>query len=206
MLVWLLFPMRFFVSKAIMSLKTSLAGATAAIGLTALAYPAQAALYNLTYTHGTPVGNPITFSAKLTGTASGQVITVTGFSDAKYNGFSFPSWTYLDTYTGYLVGPSTPGSGVVSLDNSVTNITFGTADFSQIVAFGPAGGTVGNSVIFTSFGFDPTFGADTNSGEETLGTLTVTEISQQPIPEPSAVVALLGLGLGALASKVRKQG
>jgi hypothetical protein len=199
MLSWQVSLTVFFVSKAMMSLKTSLAGAATAIGLTALAYPAQAATYILNYTHGSPVGNPITFSAKLTGTAAGNVITVTGFSNPKYYGTTYTGWTFFDSYSNAFNNTGLPAT--VSLDNSVTDIIFGDFEGGNVsVAFGPAGGVPGKPVVFASSGFAP--GApDTDGGEETLGTLTIVAV-----PEPSAVVAMLGLGLGALASKVRKQG
>ncbi|MCA2710092.1 MAG: PEP-CTERM sorting domain-containing protein [Microcystis sp. M015S2] len=187
-----------------MSVKTSLAGAAAAIGLTALAYPAQAATYTLNYTHGSPVGTPITFSAKLTGMAAWNVITVTGFSNAIYNGTPWnPTPPYVNSYSDFFA--LTALAPLVSLDNSVTDIVFGDTGLNQTVAFGPAQGVPGDIVVFSSFGFTP--GApDTNGAEQPLGTLTITEDTAVAVPEPSAVVAMLGLGLGALASKVRKQG
>jgi len=85
----------------------------------------------------------------------------------------------------------------------VTDIAFGETGLNQIVAFGPAQGVPGDPVIFSSFGFAPD-SPDTGGNEEPLGNLTIGTAA--PVPEPSAVVAMLGLGLGALASKVGKQG
>ena len=116
---------------------------------------------------------------------------------------SYPGWTFLDSYSNAFNNTVLPAK--VSLDNSVTDIVFGDAPGGNVsVAFGPEGGVPGDPVVFASSGFAPD--PDTNGVEETLGTLTITEYTAVAVPEPSAVVAMLGLGLGALASKVRKQG
>ncbi|MFN7339306.1 MAG: PEP-CTERM sorting domain-containing protein, partial [bacterium] len=84
MLSWQVSLTVFFVSKAMMSLKTSLAGAATAIGLTALAYPAQAAQFSFTYNDA---ANMIVLSGILTGNQNTPgVIDITGFSNLVYNG------------------------------------------------------------------------------------------------------------------------
>ena len=231
MLVWPLFPMLFFISKAMMSLKTSLAGAAVAIGLTALAYPAQAAQFSFSYNDP---GKGISFSGILTGTLTGNVINITGFSDLIYGEVPLdsPNWQDdlimstapkalpFDDTLGSPGSPAAPapdpwtGKTVASFDGSVMNfllydnmlsdnIGIGLWDFDDdpntapVLAFtsslsdteaelGPIPGDLGGNVVK----FDPSM----MMWETAL------------IPEPSAVVGLLGLGLGALASKVRKKG
>ncbi len=180
-----------------MSLKTSLAGAATAIGLTALAYPAQAAQFSLSYVD--PANN-ISFSGILTGTATGNIINIDGFSNLVYNNvalaFSTSSGGTVDSY------PSNPGNQAqASFDGSVMNFILFDNGMSDYVGFGP-----GISITGLAFG---------SNVPGVPGDLGGTEVPFDPsnmmwgaalIPEPGAVVGLLGLGLGALASKVIKKG
>ena len=220
--------MLFFISKAMMSLKTSLAGAAVVIGLTALAYPAQAAQFSFTYNDP---GNNISFSGILTGTATGNIIQIIGFSDLIYGGVPLDSANWQDDPImlttpaalpfDTILSPAAPGAPapwtgqtVASFDGSVMNfilldnllsdnIGIGLWDLDNdpmtapVLAFasslidtegylGPITGNLGGNLV----AFDPSM----MMWEAAL------------IPEPSAVVGLLGLGLGALASKVRKKG
>ncbi|WP_253257775.1 PEP-CTERM sorting domain-containing protein [Microcystis aeruginosa] len=218
--------MLFFISKAMMYLKTSLAGAAVAIGLTALAYPAQAAQFSFSYNDP---GNSISFSGILTGTLTGNIIEITGFSDLIYGGVPLDSPNWQDDlimltapaalpFDTTLASPGAPapwtGMTVASFDGSVMNfllidnmssdnIGIGLWDLDNdpmtdpVLAFtsslmdtegylGPITGNLGGNLV----AFDPSM----MMWEAAL------------IPEPSAVVGLLGLGLGALASKVRKKG
>lgn len=181
-----------------MSLKTSLAGAATAIGLTALAYPAQAAQFSFTYNDA---ANTIVLSGILTGNQNTPgVIDITGFSNLVYNGvplpFSTSSGGTVDSY------PSNPGNQAqASFDGSVMNFILFDDVMSDYVGFGP-----GISMMGLAF---------TSSLPGVTGNLGGTELPFDPsnmmweaalIPEPGAVVGLLGLGLGALASKVIKKG
>lgn len=180
-----------------MSLKTSLAGAATAIGLTALAYPAQAAQFSFTYNDAT---NMIVLSGILTGTATGNIIEIDGFSNLVYNGVDLPFSTLsggtVDSYF------SAPGNqATASFDGSVMDFVLFDNAMSDYVGFGP-----GISMIGLAFA---------SSVPGVLGDLGGNELPFDPsnmmweaalIPEPGAVVGLLGLGLGALASKVIKKG
>ncbi|AVQ70071.1 PEP-CTERM sorting domain-containing protein [Microcystis sp. MC19] len=207
MLSWPVSLTVFFVSKAMMSLKTSLAGAATAIGLTALAYPAQAAQFSFTYNDA---ANMIVLSGILTGTATGNIIEIDGFSNLVYNGVPlnttiWESGTTVSDYGGFFNMPNPPAQA--SFDGSVMNfvlvangtndyIGFGTGEFEEL----------GNPAFISNF---PDTGMDITVPDDLMG---VEEAFNQPgwnlqlIPEPSAVVGLLGLGLGALASKVIKKG
>lgn len=200
-----------------MSLKTSLAGAATAIGLTALAYPAQAAVvYDFTYTHGGPT-IPIVVSGRLTGNLGpGGIITITGFSDIIYNGAPLdtdpmewqPGSTAVDSYSNASVGSGAPATASFS-GASLDFILYGSGGQSEYIAFGPAAGVVGDPLIFTSLlDMTNTTPAITNNlgGAEQPFNQPGWSLVAVYIPEPSAVVGLLGLGLGALASKVIKKG
>jgi len=181
-----------------MSLKTSLAGAATAIGLTALAYPAQAAQFSLSYVD---LGKNISFSGILTGTATGNIINITGFSNLVYNGVALP----FSTSSGGMVAPyfTNPGNPAqASFDGSVMNFVLFDSAMSDYVGFGLSS-TTGFGLAFTS------------NVPGVTGDLGGNELPFDPsnmmwgaavIPEPGAVVGLLGLGLGALASKVIKKG
>lgn len=181
-----------------MSLKTSLAGAATAIGLTALAYPAQAAQFSFTYSDA---ANMIVLSGILTGNQNTPgVIDITGFSNLVYNGVALPFSTSsggtVDSY------PSNPGNQAkASFDGSVMDFILFDYAMSEYVGFGPGVGMMG--LAFTS------------NVPGVPGDLGGNELPFDPsnmmwgaalVPEPGAVVGLLGLGLGALASKVIKKG
>jgi hypothetical protein len=200
MLSWQVSLTVFFVSKAMMSLKTSLAGAATAIGLTALAYPAQAAQFSFTYNDA---ANMIVLSGILTGNQNTPgVIDITGFSNLVYNGvplaFSTSSGGTVDSYF------SNPGNQAkASFDGSVMDFVLFDNAMSDFVGFGPAVTAGMMGLAFTS------------NLPSVTGDLGGTELPFDPsnmmweaalIPEPGAVVGLLGLGLGALASKVIKKG
>ena len=185
-----------------MSLKTSLAGAATAIGLTALAYPAQAAQFSFTYNDA---ANMIVLSGILTGNHnSSGVIDMTGFSNLVYNGvplaFSTSSGGTVDSYF------SNPGNqATASFDGSVMDFVLFDDAMSDYVGFG----------LSSDPGFGPAFTSSLANVPGVTKDLGGTELPFDPsnmmwetalIPEPSAVVGLLGLGLGALASKVRKKG
>jgi hypothetical protein len=202
MLSWQVSLTVFFVSKAMMSLKTSLAGAATAIGLTALAYPAQSAQFSFTYTHGGPTA-PIVLSGTLTGTATGNIIDITGFSNLVYNGVPLPfSTSSGGTVAPYPTSPGNPPQA--SFDGSVMNFILYDDMGTDYVGFG-LGSVPGFGLAFTSSitqvavlnnlgGVEEPFDPSNMMWEAAL------------IPEPGAVVGLLGLGLGALASKVIKKG
>jgi len=185
-----------------MSLKTSLAGAATAIGLTALAYPAQSAQFSFTYTHGGPTA-PIVLSGTLTGTATGNIIDITGFSNLVYNGVPLPfSTSSGGTVAPYPTSPGNPPQA--SFDGSVMNFILYDDMGTDYVGFG-LGSVPGFGLAFTSSitqvavlnnlgGVEEPFDPSNMMWEAAL------------IPEPGAVVGLLGLGLGALASKVIKKG
>jgi hypothetical protein len=186
MLSWQVSLTVFFVSKAIMSLKTSLAGAATAIGLTALAYPAQAAQFSFTYNDAT---NMIVLSGILTGTATGNIIDITGFSNLVYNGVALPfSTSSGGTVDSYFSNPGNQAKA--SFDGSVMDFVLFDSGMSDYVGFGPAVTAGMMGLAFTS------------SVPGVTGDLGGNEL---PF-DPSAVVGLLGLGLGALASKVIKKG
>lgn len=185
-----------------MSLKTSLAGAATAIGLTALAYPAQAAQFSFTYNDAT---NMIVLSGILTGTATGNIIDITGFSNLVYNGVALPfSTSSGGTVAPYFTSPisNTPQA---SFDGSVMDFMLYDDMGTDNVGFGP-GSVPGFGLAFTSsLSTVPGVTKDLMGGElpfDPSNMMWETAL----IPEPSAVVGLLGLGLGALASKVRKKG
>ncbi|MBC1197250.1 PEP-CTERM sorting domain-containing protein [Microcystis aeruginosa BLCCF158] len=198
-----------------MSLKTSLAGAATAIGLAALAYPAQAATYYFTYTHGGPTV-PIVVTGTVTGTLSGSLLTVSTVDSLAYNGNTLTGWTVNGSYSVFAGGTPLPPNTNPNLAPIIdvtsaylgTDILFTDATNSgPYIAFGPAGvdpSVNPGGLSFASTSIDPAFGANTNGVEEVFGTFTITPKSTS-VPEPGAVVALLGLGLGALASKIRKQ-
>jgi hypothetical protein len=202
MLSWQVSLTVFFVSKAMMSLKTSLAGAATAIGLTALAYPAQSAQFSFTYTHGGPT-TPIVLSGILTGTATGNIINnITGFSNLVYNGVALP----FSTLTGGMVEPypTVPPNPTIqaSFDGSVMNFMLYDDTGTDYVGF-----------LATPNGVKSFTSSITHVA--VLNDLGGAEVPFDPsnmmweaalIPEPGAVVGLLGLGLGALASKVIKKG
>lgn len=180
-----------------MSLKTSLAGAATAIGLTALAYPAQAAQFSFTYNDA-----GIVLSGILTGmaTGNGNIIEIDGFSNLVYNGvplaFSTSSGGTVDSYP-----PNGGNTAKASFDGSVMDFILFDNGMSEYVGFGP-----GISITGLAFA---------SNVPGVPGDLGGTEVPFDPsnmmwgaalIPEPGAVVGLLGLGLGALASKVIKKG
>ncbi len=226
MLVWPLFPMLFFISKAMMYLKTSLAGAATAIGLTALAYPAQAAQFSFTYNDP---GNSIMFSGILTGTLTGNIIEITGFSDLIYGGVPLDSPNWQDdpimltapealAFDTILGPPNAPapwtGTTVASFDGSVMNFLLMDNMSSDNIGIGlwdldndPMTDPV---LAFTSSLMDTEgyLGLIPGNLEGNLVAFDPSMMMWEAalIPEPSAVVGLLGLGLGALASKVRKKG
>ena len=199
MLSWQVSLTVFFVSKAMMSLKTSLAGAATAIGLTALAYPAQAAQFSFTYNDA---ANMIVLSGILTGNQNTPgVIDITGFSNLVYNGVALPFSTSsggtVDSY------PSNPGSQAqASFDGSVMDFVLFDEPRNDFVAFGLSG-TPGFGLAFSS---NLTGVPGDLGGNEVPFNPSNMNWQLQLIPEPGSVVALLGLGLGALASKVRKKG
>ncbi|WP_253882735.1 PEP-CTERM sorting domain-containing protein [Microcystis aeruginosa] len=193
-----------------MSLKTSLAGAATAIGLTALAYPAQAAQFAFSYTHGGPT-TPIVVTGILEGNLiTPGIIDITGFSNLVYNGVSlnttiWESGTTVSDYGGFFNMANPPAQA--SFDGSVMNfvlvangtndyIGFGTGEFEES----------GNPAFISNF---PDTGMDITVPDDLMGVEEAFDQqgwSLELIPEPSAVVGLLGLGLGALASKVIKKG
>jgi hypothetical protein len=202
MLSWQVSLTVFFVSKAMMSLKTSLAGAATAIGLTALAYPAQSAQFSFTYTHGGPT-TPIVLSGTLTGTATGNIIDITGFSNLVYNGAPLP----FSTLTGGMVEPypTSPGNPPqASFDGSVMNFILYDDMGTDYVGFG-LGSVPGFGLAFTSSITQVAVLNDLMGAEEPFDPSKMMWEAAL-IPEPGAVVGLLGLGLGALASKVIKKG
>jgi hypothetical protein len=195
-----------------MFFKTSVAVATTAIGLTALAYPAQAAQFFFTYTHGGPT-TPIVVTGTLTGDLGpGGIITINGFSDLTYNGVDLdsdpfewqPGSTFVDSYSNQSSGSGVPATASFS-GASMDFVLFSSVSAIQYIGFGPV--VVGNPTIFSSSLSqtitNPPLTNDLDGVEEPFNQ---SGWSIQLIPEPSAVVALLGLGLGALASRVRKQG
>lgn len=184
-----------------MSLKTSLAGAATAIGLTALAYPAQAAQFSLSYVD---LGKNISFSGILTGTATGNIINITGFSNLVYNGVALPfSTSSGGMVASYFTNPGNPAQA--SFDGSVMNFMLYDDMGTDNVGFGP-GGSIAGLAFTTSL---------STIVPPVLNDLMGSEVAFDPsnmmwgaalVPEPGAVVGLLGLGLGALASKVIKKG
>lgn len=185
-----------------MSLKTSLAGAATAIGLTALAYPAQSAQFSFTYTHGGPT-TPIVLSGILTGTATGNIINnITGFSNLVYNGVALP----FSTLTGGMVEPypTVPPNPTIqaSFDGSVMNFMLYDDTGTDYVGFLA---TPNGVKSFTSSITHVAVLNDLGGAEEPFDPSKMMWEAAL-IPEPGAVVGLLGLGLGALASKVIKKG
>lgn len=188
-----------------MSLKTSLAGAATAIGLTALAYPAQAAQFRFTYNDA---ANMIDLTGILTGDLdqiNPSVINITGFSNLVYNDVPLPF--FYPTSSEGEVAPyfnRPPGTQAkASFDGSVMDFVLFDSGMSDFVGFGPAVTAGMTGLAFTS------------NLPGVPGDLGGTEVPFDPsnmmwgaalIPEPGAVVGLLGLGLGALASKVIKKG
>lgn len=200
MLSWQVSLTVFFVSKAMMSLKTSLAGAATAIGLTALAYPAQSAQFSFTYTHGGPT-TPIVLSGILTGTATGNIINITGFSNLVYNGVALPFSTSSDgTVDSYFNAPGNQPQA--SFDGSVMDFMLYDDMGTDNVGFLA---TPNGVKSFTSSITQVAVLNDLGGAEEPFDPSKMMWEAAL-IPEPGAVVGLLGLGLGALASKVIKKG
>jgi hypothetical protein len=200
MLSWQVSLTVFFVSKAMMSLKTSLAGAATAIGLTALAYPAQSAQFSLSYVDP---GNNISFSGILTGTATGNIINITGFSNLVYNGVALP----FSTSSGGMVDSYFTASGnppQASFDGSVMDFMLYDDMGTDNVGFGLSS-VPGFGLAFTSSITQVTVPNDLGGAEVPFDPSNMMWEAAL-IPEPGAVVGLLGLGLGALASKVIKKG
>jgi hypothetical protein len=190
----------FFVSKAMMSLKTSLAGAATAIGLTALAYPAQSAQFSLSYVDP---GNNISFSGILTGTATGNIINITGFSNLVYNGVALPfSTSSGGMVDSYFNAPGNPPQA--SFDGSVMDFMLYDDMGTDNVGFGLSS-VPGFGLAFTSSITQVTVPNDLGGAEVPFDPSNMMWEAAL-IPEPGAVVGLLGLGLGALASKVIKKG
>ncbi|GCA72845.1 hypothetical protein MiYa_04400 [Microcystis aeruginosa NIES-2519] len=210
MLSWPVSLTVFFVSKAMMSLKTSLAGAATAIGLTALAYPAQAAQFAFSYTHGGPT-TPIVVTGILEGNLiTPDIIDIIGFSNLVYNGVSLasdpmvwqPGMTSFDSWSNANIGDGALATASFS-GNSMNFVLFGEAAQSEYIAFGPSGGATIFTSSLTMTMTTPAITGDLMGMEETF---SQPGWNLQLIPEPGAVVGLLGLGLGALASKVIKKG
>jgi hypothetical protein len=201
MLSWQVSLTVFFVSKAMMSLKTSLAGAATAIGLTALAYPAQSAQFSLSYVDP---GNNISFSGILTGTATGNIINITGFSNLVYNGVALPfSTSSGGMVDSYFNAPGNPPQA--SFDGSVMDFMLYDDMGTDNVGFGLSS-VPGFGLAFTSsLSTVPNVTNDLMGGEVPFDPSKMMWEAAL-IPEPGAVVGLLGLGLGALASKVIKKG
>jgi hypothetical protein len=200
MLSWQVSLTVFFVSKAMMSLKTSLAGAATAIGLTALAYPAQSAQFSLSYVDP---GNNISFSGILTGTAKGNIIEIDGFSNLVYNGVALP----FSTSSGGMVDSyfTAPGNQPqASFDGSVMDFMLYDDMGTDYVGFGLSS-VSGFGLAFTSSITQVTVPNDLGGAEVPFDPSNMMWEAAL-IPEPGAVVGLLGLGLGALASKVIKKG
>jgi hypothetical protein len=198
MLSWQVSLTVFFVSKAMMSLKTSLAGAATAIGLTALAYPAQSAQFSLSYVDP---GNNISFSGILTGTATGNIINITGFSNLVYNGVALPfSTSSGGMVDSYFTAPGNPPQA--SFDGSVMNFMLYDDMGTDNVGFLA---TPNGVKSFTSSITQVAVLNDLGGAEEPFDPSKMMWEAAL-IPEPGAVVGLLGLGLGALASKVIKKG
>lgn len=200
-----------------MSLKTSLAGAATAIGLAALAYPAQAAQFNFTYDNGIIGANNITVTGTLIGDPglTPGTIDVTGFSNLVVNSVSLDTgdWTFgttsVSTYDSFIAGAATP-PGVANLNNPLgQNFVLLDTNGSDYIAFGPSQISFpGETVFASSFAATPSLAstaADLQGDEQLFGEIGWT-LQPVGVPEPGSVVALLGLGLGALASRVRKQG
>ena len=186
-----------------MSLKTSLAVATTAIGLTALAYPAQAADFAFTYTYNDLVNpvNSIVLSGILTGTATGNIVEIDEFSNLVYNGVDLPFSTLLGgAVDSYFSAPA--NQATASFDGSVMDFVLFDEPRNDFVAFGLSG-TPGFGLAFSS---NLTGVPGDLGGNEVPFNPSNMNWQLQLIPEPGSVVALLGLGLGALASKVRKKG
>jgi hypothetical protein len=207
MLSWQVSLTVFFVSKAMMSLKTSLAGAATAIGLTALAYPAQSAQFSFTYTHGGPT-TPIVLSGILTGTATGNIIEIDGFSNLVYNGVALPFSTLtggmVEPYPTVPTNPNDPDYLPIqaSFDGSVMNFMLYDETGTDYVGFLA---TPNGVKSFTSSITQVAVLNDLGGAEEPFDPSKMMWEAAL-IPEPGAVVGLLGLGLGALASKVIKKG
>ncbi|AOC54811.1 hypothetical protein amyaer_4124 [Microcystis aeruginosa NIES-2481] len=194
-----------------MSLKTSLAVATTAIGLTILASPAQAALFSFSYTFNNPFSSPtadtpVTVTGTLTGTATGNIVDVTQVTplSLSYAGTTL-NWTDFDSYSNAFSSSGAPAK--VSFDGSVMDIVFGSdTGWSEYFGFGPSAIDPANGLVFNSlFAAAPLDALDTDA-EDTPFVPTALTWQLQLVPEPGSVVALLGLGLGALASKVIKKG
>ena len=198
MLSWQVSLTVFFVSKAMMSLKTSLAGAATAIGLTALAYPAQSAQFSLSYVDP---GNNISFSGILTGTATGNIINITGFSNLVYNGVALPfSTSSGGMVDSYFTAPGNPPQA--SFDGSVMNFMLYDDTATDYVGFL----ATPNGVKYFSSSITQVAVLNDLGGAEEPFDPSKMMWEAALIPEPGAVVGLLGLGLGALASKVIKKG
>ncbi|MFB2936251.1 PEP-CTERM sorting domain-containing protein [Aerosakkonemataceae cyanobacterium BLCC-F154] len=92
------------------------------------------------------------------------------------------------------------------LVNILVNI--GTNGSDRFVNFGGSGGPFGGSIDFlntNSLSFQPGFGSLYFSGAN-FGTYQgIVQADVTPVPEPSTILGLLGLSLGALVAKNKKQ-
>ena len=196
-----------------MSLKTSVAVAATAIGLTTLAYPAEAAQFFFSYTHGGPT-TPIVVTGTLTGDLGpGGIITINGFSDLTYNGVAlnttiWQSGTSVSDYEDFFLNMGTiPGQA--SFDGSVMNFVLVSNTLNDYIGFGTGLFEEDGNPAFISSLLDTTLELGNPITNDLGGVeepFNQSGWSLTAIPEPSAVVGLLGLGLGALASRVRKKG
>ncbi|MEA5509728.1 PEP-CTERM sorting domain-containing protein [Crocosphaera sp. UHCC 0190] len=169
-----------------MSLKTSLAVAATAISLTAFTSPAQAALFNFSYTL---IGGDV-LSGMLDGDVQGDgdTVSVNSISMPLFNGVAGPDLPFVVSNS---AGPSLPAT--VSFSGSVMDIIACTnSDCGDGFLFD---GSMYISGVSYGDAFEP----------YNPNNWSLTAKATEAVPEPGSVVALLGLGLGALALNGKKQ-
>ena len=185
-----------------MFFKTSVAVAATAIGLGTLSLAAQAATVRvpLTYTYSSGVSS---------GSAGTGYFDIDDSLLAPNTSISFPG-NFNDlqgfslTFTGLASSPSTTTFTLANLTDwrFVTNGTGTIIDANFRSSLNADGYGLDTSNTLFSLLTDPLGGQSFyNITPGTPGPVPV-----QSTPEPGSVVALLGLGLGALASRVKKQG
>ena len=183
-----------FFSLFCMSLKTSVAVAATAIGLSTLSLAAQAATVRVPLTYGSAGTGYFDIDDSLL--APNTNIYFPGNVNG-LQGFSL-------TFTGLASSPSTTTFTLANLNNwTFTTNGTGTITDANFRSSGNADGYKlnPNNFLYAEL-IDPLSGVSFY----VITPGTTGPVPVQSTPEPGGVVALLGLGLGALASRGKKRG
>ncbi|WP_066030165.1 hypothetical protein [Microcystis aeruginosa] len=177
-----------------MSLKTSVAVAATAIGLSTLSLAAQAATVRV----------PLTYGSAGTGYFDIDDSLLAPNTDIFFPGNVNGLQGFSLTFTGLASSPSTTTFTLANLNDwGFTTDGTGTIIDANFQSSGNADGyKLDPSDALLAQLIDPLSGS--SYYDITLG--TPGPVPVQSTPEPGGVVALLGLGLGALASRGKKRG